>query len=178
MLTQTFRRDRQTVVAETRRQVGRFLVIGGASVATDCAVYLLLTGFFGCATHVAKGLSYVAGMAVGFVGNKYWTFRSSRHSASEAVSYTLLYAVTLAANIGVNAAVLAALGPSSKPLAFLVATGVTTALNFLGMRLVTFRAGINQRLAHLRTEPPAPNLSDREPTRPAGQSRDRALAKG
>ena len=130
---------------ENRRQIRRFLVIGLISVATDYLVYLFLCGPLFLITSVAKGLSYVAGMAVGYAGNKYWTFGSTRRSAAEPVAYVAVYAVTLVVNIMVNSAVLGTLGWSL--LAFLVATATTMVLNFLGLRLIAFRTGINERLA-------------------------------
>ncbi len=131
---------------ENRRQISRFLVIGGASVAVDLVTYMALTGPLALDTHLAKGIAYVSGMVVGFVGNKFWTFGSARRSVAEPISYALLYATTLAVNIGVNGAVLAVGGSAAKLPAFLVATGTTTVLNFLGMRWVTFRGGIDERL--------------------------------
>lgn len=137
--------DVRISAAENQRQVLRFLVVGGASVAVDLVCYFALTTTLAFPPSVAKCLSYVAGMAVGFVGNKFWTFGSARRSASEPLSYTVLYAVTLAVNIGVNAIVLSITGGWKLP-AFLVATGVTTVLNFVGMRLFTFRHGMRERL--------------------------------
>ncbi len=129
---------------ENKRQIVRFLVVGCMSVAVDLACYMFLGTILFFAPSLAKGISYVAGMAVGFVGNKYWTFGSARRSASEPVTYIVLYVVTLAVNIGVNSAVLGITGWTAP--AFLLATGVTTVLNFLGMRLITFRDGIQDRL--------------------------------
>jgi len=119
-------------------------VIGGCSVATDLVAYHLLQNA-GLTTHVAKAISYVIGMAVGFVGNKFWTFESPRRSVWEPILYAVLYAITLAVNVAVNAAVLRWLGNGGSLLAFLTATGVTTVLNFLGLRTFTFREGIRQR---------------------------------
>ena len=149
---------------ENKRQIVRFLVVGLVSVAVDLACYMFLGTILFFATSVAKGISYLAGMAVGFVGNKYWTFGSARRSASEPVTYVVLYVVTLAVNIGVNSAVLSITGGWTVP-AFLLATGVTTVLNFLGMRLITFRDGIQDRLraqrgAHSPSHAvPAPHLA-------------------
>lgn len=134
---------------ETLKQIRRFLVIGVLSVLVDLTVYLILTRL-GLMTHLAKGISYLSGMVVGFIGNKFWTFESARRSAAEPITYLLLYAITLAVNVAVNAVVLAMfvgiLPPSwNKGWAFLVATGVTTVLNFLGMRFVTFFRGVRER---------------------------------
>ncbi len=135
---------------ETKRQVSRFLVIGSASVAVDFVVYTLLTAG-GLAHAASKLLSYVAGMVAGFAGNKFWTFRSARRSVGEPLSYVLLYAVTLAVNVGVNSLALTVLGGEHALLAFLAATGVTTVLNFLGLHCLTFRRGVQERLASARS---------------------------
>lgn len=129
---------------ETRKQLLRFLVVGSTSVAVDLLVYRLL-GATWLSRDAAKGVSYLAGVVVGFFGNKWWTFESARRSAAEPILYLAVYAVTLAVNVGCNRAALAVLGEGRGLWAFLLATGVTTVLNFLGMKLVTFRRGIDQR---------------------------------
>jgi putative flippase GtrA len=146
--------DKQRVATENRRQVRRFLVVGGLSVAVDFVGYALLVLLW-IPTPIAKGLSYIAGMVLGYFGNKHWTFGSRRRSISEPAAFAVLYAVTLVVNIGINSAVMAVLGPEVRVLAFLVATGTTTVLNFLGMRLVAFRAGIHNRLTTERHVPSA-----------------------
>jgi putative flippase GtrA len=122
----------------------RFLIVGLLCVATDLCVYAVLARWFGLSIHWSKAISYLAGVAVGFVLNKTWTFQSARRTWIEPVSYLLLYTVTLGVNVGCNSWVLAWFADQTV-LAFVVATGVTTVLNFLGMRLVTFRKGIELR---------------------------------
>ena len=75
---------------ETRRQLSWFLVVGVASVATDLIVYRILANLAGLPLDIAKGLSYWAGVVIGFFGNKWWTFRSTRRSWTEPVSYAAL----------------------------------------------------------------------------------------
>lgn len=130
---------------ETLKQVLRFLVVGSTSVAVDFAVYRLILSGGLLPRDIAKAASYLAGVVVGFFGNKWWTFESARRSAAEPVSYLALYAATLVVNVACNRAALALLGESGGTWAFLFATGVTTVLNFLGMKLVTFRRGIADR---------------------------------
>jgi putative flippase GtrA len=140
----------------------RFLVVGIASVATDWTVYRLLANMAGLPLDVAKGLSYWAGVVVGFFGNKWWTFRSTRRSWVEPFSYAAIYAATMLVNIGCFRGLLALLGENSTAWAFLVATGATTVLNFLGMRLFTFRKGVADRLQRetkLPSEPFASGIS-------------------
>lgn len=118
----------------------RFAAIGCGSVAVDFAVYQLLAGPL--SPHAAKGVSYLAGVVVGFFGNKFWTFESRRTSAAEPALYLLVYAVTLGVNIATNAAAREVTG--SDGFAFLAATGLTTVLNYLGLRLLTFRAAVRE----------------------------------
>lgn len=128
-----------------RRELGRvvrFVVIGCTCTAIDYCTNRLLSEPIG--PHAAKGLSYVSGMLIGFVGNKFWTFGSRKQASSEVVGYVALYVCTLGVNVGVNAAVLF-IWPSAKTLAFLAATGVTTVLNYIGLRLVAFRKGVAER---------------------------------
>jgi putative flippase GtrA len=124
-------------------QLRRFLCIGGTSAAVDLLVYLLLYGSL--SSSPAKGISYMAGMLVGFIGNKFWTFESRRKCVTEPASYILLYGVTLIVNIAVNGGVLQLLYSYSveprfaRIAAFLAATGLTTILNFVGLKFLTFR---------------------------------------
>lgn len=129
---------------DTRRQIARFLVVGTASVGVDLAVYALLTAVTPLAWGISKGISYAVGVVVGFFGNKFWTFESRRRSAAEPVMYLVLYSLTLLLNIACNQLALTALGPQSKLVAFLFATGVTMVTNFLGMKYVTFRRGMQR----------------------------------
>lgn len=135
--------------SETRRHLLRFGVIGVTSVLIDLTVYSGLLALMVLPTP-AKGVSYVAGMVFGFLGNKFWTFGSRRGSASEPVTYLLIYSITLAINMAVNAGVLQQSG--SKWMAFVLATGVSTVLNFLGLRWVTFRVGIHEARPHPERE--------------------------
>jgi putative flippase GtrA len=129
---------------ETRKQIQRFVYVGSTSVAVDLGCYALLAGS-GWPPSTAKAASYLAGVVVGFAGNKWWTFKSARRSAAEPAAYLALYAVTLAVNVACHRGVLVLAGESAATVAFLVATGVTTVLNFLGMKLVTFRRGLQER---------------------------------
>ena len=142
---------------ETRKQLLRFLVVGGTSVLVDLAAYRALGWGLALRLDLAKAISYWAGVAVGFCGNKLWTFESSRRSLAEPISYVALYAATMAVNVGCNRAVLTIIGTEATTLAFLTATALTTVLNFLGMRLVTFRRGISQRRAAASEEPSGAN---------------------
>lgn len=123
-------------------QAGRFLVIGSLSAATDLGVYYVLT-HASVPTGLAKGISFVLGMALGWVGNKFWTFASPTRNLAEPVAYVLWYATTLGLNVLVNAISLSALisictEDAAKALAVVFATGASAAANFAGLRWIVF----------------------------------------
>jgi putative flippase GtrA len=120
-------------------------VVGLLCVLVDLTAYRALRGRLGWGASGAKAASYLAGVAAGFVLNKRWTFESRRRHAAEAASYLTLYAATLGVNVLCNAAALRFLGAEGTTQAFFCATLVTTVLNFLGLRLATFRRGIDDR---------------------------------
>ncbi len=120
------------------RHLGRFVVIGVLSVAADFVCYRLLMSA-GLSPSVAKGLSYLSGMTVGFFGNKFWTFESKRWNVGEPLRFCGVYLTSLVINVTINAAVLGLLGADAILAAYVIATAVSTATNFLGLKLVTFR---------------------------------------
>ena len=137
------------ISAESQKQLKRFLVVGFSSVAIDCITYFLALSF-GLAREPSKAIGYISGMLVGFVLNKTWTFRSQGKIGSEIATYFFLYCVTFIANLAVNYAVVRFFNDISHVsavliIAFFSATFVTTVLNFLGMRFITFKKGIAAR---------------------------------
>lgn len=118
-----------------KKEVLRFLVGGGSAVVVDFCVYRLL--MLCIDVSAAKVISYIAGAAVGFIINKLWTFESKRFSFGEIGRYCILYMCSAAANAFVNKCVLLVTG--IYILAFLMATGVSTIINFLGQKFLVFR---------------------------------------
>ena len=118
---------------------GRFLIVGFSSVAIDAAVYWLLLAL-GCPSWTAKPISYVAGTIFSYFGNWRFTFGERRGKFSE-VAFALVYASSLAINLGLNELGLQLLHDWSfrAPVVFLFTTAVTTVWNFVGMSLFVFR---------------------------------------
>lgn len=130
---------------ETGKQLRRFLIVGALCVLTDLLVYTPCVRLELASVATAKAISYLAGVAVGFVLNKRWTFESRRQGLREPASYLALYATTLVVNVACNHWALEVLGSHARPIAFLLATAASTVLNFLGMRWFAFRKGIEER---------------------------------
>jgi putative flippase GtrA len=115
----------------------RFAAVGLGAVAVNFLSYLLLLAV-GLPTGPAKGAAFLLGAGFAFVVNGTFTFRS-RLTAAALVRFTLVYAIGLALNVGLNAAVLMVLDLTWERLpAFLVATAASATWNYLGMRHFAF----------------------------------------
>jgi len=125
-----------------RREAIIFLFVGSATVVTDLAVYDLLLWSEVVDTHLAKGISFVMGLLLSYTANRTLTFGHANHKPGSLGRYLFVYAITLAVNVVVNAVMLTILAQMSSALvfAFIVATGASATLNFLGMKFFVFRA--------------------------------------
>lgn len=132
---------RRSADPAVRSSLGRFLLVGGTTVLIDALVYqaLLLAGL----SHGAgKALGFLAGALFAYLANWRFTFQGRSHRWSP-VAFAGVYLCALALNVGVNALVLHVLGDTSVwrvAAAFLLATGVSAAWNFLGMAHLVFRS--------------------------------------
>lgn len=122
-------------------ELARFLIVGITAVCIDYASYRLCMALDWPIGN-AKAAGYIAGAVFGYFANRFFTFRvATAWHWSETVRFIGVYLTSLLANVGVNAAALAMLGRSEPAiaLAFVAATGTSTALNFLGMKFLVFR---------------------------------------
>ncbi len=116
----------------------RFLAVGLGAVAVDFLSYLLLLLALGLPTGPAKGAAFLLGAAFAFVVNGTFTF-GARLTAGSLRRFAFVYAIGLALNVGLNAAVLAVLDLTGERVpAFLVATAASATWNYLGMRHFAF----------------------------------------
>ena len=124
-----------------KRQLTTFLVVGALTVFIDFVTYRILTWSLWLNIDTSKATGFMAGTLFAYFANKAWTFGQQTHAPGSAWRFVLLYSVTLGANILVNAGGLMTLGdrPFAMHGAFLAATGVSAALNFLGMKLIVFK---------------------------------------
>lgn len=120
-------------------QLQRFLLVGSTTVGIDFVCY------FGCLelglkTVCAKAIGFIIGMIFAWFANCIYTF-SSQGGRRRFFSFTLLYILTLVLNVSVNQYCLLLLGASSITVlfAFTVATGISAAANFIGMKFFIFK---------------------------------------
>lgn len=127
------------VSSGTQRQIGRFLIIGGLTVLLDLAAYGILLAI-GMAIGPSKAAGFIAGTAFAYFANRAVTFQHTGGGATTALRFAAVYAVNLGINVAVNSLILAAAGRTDATLAFafLAATGISAALNFVGMKYWVF----------------------------------------
>lgn len=125
-----------------KRELAVFLVVGSLTVLIDFLTYRCLVWTGWMSVDLAKAVGFLSGTLFAYFANKVWTFGHQEHASGSVWRFVLLYAITLGANVLVNAGCLALLSTLSiaVPVAFLIATGVSAVLNFLGMKLFVFKA--------------------------------------
>jgi putative flippase GtrA len=120
---------------KVKKELKRFLVVGISAVTIDLTTYYLLLDFL--SHDIAKAISFLLGTIFAFVINKYWTFEKHKKSYTEVFQFGVLYSVTLGLNVLTNKMVID--NTQMVFLAFLIATGVSTVLNFIGQKWWVFR---------------------------------------
>lgn len=124
-------------------QLLRFVATGGVSAVVDFGLLVLLMAV-GLEHTPAKALSFIAGTTTAYLINRRWTFQaapSKRRFAAVVVLYGLtfalqvgLFAVLYPWVLGLTGSILAA-----QAVAFVIAQGVATTVNFIVQRGIIFR---------------------------------------
>ncbi len=122
-------------------QVLRFVLIGGFCALVDSGIYWLLLQA-GLWVHLAKAFSFIAGTTTAFFLNRRFTFTGAQKGgAGQLGGFVLLYTVTFFVNVGTNALALHLL-PDLRwrvALAWVLAQGTATTINFIMLKWVVFR---------------------------------------
>ena len=122
------------------QRLQRFLIVGFTTVIIDFIAYRLLL-YLDSPTAIAKGLGFIAGTIFAYFANKLWTFNRAKGGTNVFSMFVALYLTTLLINVGVNSGVIAVFGKEEVflALAFLIATGTSATLNFVGMQMIVFK---------------------------------------
>lgn len=126
-----------------RRELAIFLIVGSLTVLLDYLTYRSWIWMGLMNVDMAKATGFLVGTVFAYFANRFWTFSHKPHVSGSAWRFILLYTATLGANVLVNSLVLELLDGVSIAIqiAFLLATGVSACLNFVGMKLFVFTSG-------------------------------------
>lgn len=124
-----------------KRELVIFLIVGASTVLVDFITYRGLIDFQVMEVNTAKATGFLVGTLFAYFANRLWTFGQKSHKPGSAWRFSALYTSTLGANVLINALALKLLADMAIAfqLAFLLATGVSASLNFLGMKLFVFK---------------------------------------
>ncbi|ORJ93012.1 hypothetical protein A6I85_21710 [Prescottella equi] len=124
---------------DLKTQIVRFVLTGGLSAVVDFGLYLLLLAV-GLPLNLAKAISFIAGTTTAYLINRRWTFKAEP-SRARFVAVVVLYGLTFAVQVGLNG-LMAHVFPDEWwriPLAFVIAQGTATVINFVVQRAVIFK---------------------------------------
>jgi putative flippase GtrA len=125
------------------RQLSRFVLVGCLAAVVDYGIYQALL-HLDVYVHLAKAISFVCGTTTAYLLNRRFTFNAADTSGlSRFTGFLMLYGTTFFVNVGMNALALHLLPdglPWETTVAWFVAQGTATCINFLVLRTVIFKS--------------------------------------
>ena len=123
-----------------KTQLLRFALTGGFSAVVDFGLYLVLYKVAGLQVDLAKAIGFVAGTLTAYLINRRWTFRRRAQQVAVHQGHGALRP-DIRRPVGLNHLTLRLLEYKAWaiPVAFVVAQGTATVINFIVQRVWIFR---------------------------------------
>ncbi|WP_269321354.1 GtrA family protein [Rhodococcus sp. UNC363MFTsu5.1] len=124
---------------DLKTQMVRFIATGALSAVVDFGLYTLFLAL-GLPVYVAKSIGFIAGTTTAYLINRRWTFKAEP-SRARFIAVVVLYAITFAVQVGLNSLMYNVFPDEwwKVPLAFVIAQGTATVINFVVQRAVIFK---------------------------------------
>ena len=116
----------------SKREMSLFLIVGAIATSVDFLVYFVAVDFE-VSKEVAKSISFLSGVLVGYLGNVNITFHDAVPRPSR---YFFVYALSLLINVSINSITYSV--SENGLISWILATASSTALNYLGLRHFVF----------------------------------------
>lgn len=130
-----------------KRELTIFLIVGLLTALIDFLIYRALIHFnpLGLnSVNIAKGMGFISGTIFAYFANRFWTFQQQTTSSGSVARFILVYILGFSANIAINYLSISWLSDAIiipeyiLLIAFVLATGVSATLNFIGMKFFVF----------------------------------------
>ena len=145
-------------IYQASKQLTKFVISGLLAVGIDFTFYFALSQFLD--PSLSKAISFCSGMVVTYNMNKFWTWKQPEKNNKRLLLFSLLYAIALLVNVGMNNFMLSALPNYTfsfllnseanemiesvtigvdKLAAFLIAIAASVAITYVGQKYWLFK---------------------------------------
>ena len=125
-----------------KRELKIFIIVGLLTVAIDFLIYRGSLRLGIDSISLAKTTGFIGVTIFSYFANRFWTFANPKTQSGSLLRFILVYLIGLLANVLVNKLALDAGEDAHLPLAlylaFILATVISAALNFIGMKYFVF----------------------------------------